>query len=553
MDEKQEVCELEFSSHNIDIDLEALEKRRTSIIEKLSDGSSENGEVKASLHNELDKLTEQEKSLIALKERNAEKIKVLQENSPSSASGTVKGVVKQVITAPASAAMATAKSGLKSLATKTNPISKPINKSDVSDSGVEGVRLAYTGVRNGRNAIKTVGKSVKTTQRTIKTTGNAVKATGRIVYNTAAFTIRAGVRTVQVTGTVLSHVVASLLNPIVILCAGILVVLLMCAMLLVILMGGGGSASNSNKQAQSGAVGLVDVPAQYQDGLEFFRIAVENKRNGFYGLIDGLYYDYNDLPHSDLVYMVRTIPGTPQTIYNTSFAVDSQKGTLKSAWRLSLTAPQAIAIAYVCLEKAANAANGTENGIYEVTFTQETFNSIVNKCAAFSDTTYDNQQCPNHNCTKYVEYVENPAYAPALAATNQAADAYNDWLTVANAMYQNSLLSGYAKSAQWSSYVVPLINNWTEKYKRTPSRSNNGQDFLSVLGSEYEAALAVLNATPSYTEVVTYICNLEHRLHSIGLNFYTAEDVMNALGFTETEKEWVKLTELGFTNNPNIP
>lgn len=71
-------------------------------------------------------------------------------------------------------------------------------------------------------------------------------------------------------------------------------------------MGVGTSGANSNAKAYSSASGLVDVNTQYQTGLEFLRTSIENHQNDFNSLIDSLYYNYDDLTNSNLVYMERT-------------------------------------------------------------------------------------------------------------------------------------------------------------------------------------------------------------------------------------------------------
>ena len=52
---------------------------------------------------------------------------------------------------------------------------------------------------------------------------------------------------------------------------------------------------------------------------------------------------------------------------------------------------------------------------------------------------------------------------------------------------------------------------------------------------------------------MTYICEYQHNLHSVGLAFFDKETVMNALNFDDISKQWVELTETGFENNPDIP
>ncbi|MCM1358193.1 MAG: hypothetical protein NC205_06325, partial [Prevotella sp.] len=108
------------------------------------------------------------------------------------------------------------------------------------------------------------------------------------------------------------------------------------------------------------------------------------------------------------------------------------------------------------------------------------------------------------NCTRHVEYVDNPDYYYALDRVNEAADNYN----------------------------------------------NSGGD--EYWGQEYEYWVDVLNNTPSTIEEVTYICEYRHDLHSVGLAFFDKETVMNALDFDDISKQWVELTEKGFENNPDI-
>ena len=130
----------------------------------------------------------------------------------------------------------------------------------------------------------------------------------------------------------------------------------------------------------------MNVAEQYQNAVYYFNTAVTNRQNDFNSIIDNMYYDYDNLPESSLVYMKRTKP-TPEVIYEKSFSTDDRKETLKSAWDMTLTITQkeAIAIAYIYLEKQKNEANNTEGGIYHVTYTQEVFDELLTKCVTFSD------------------------------------------------------------------------------------------------------------------------------------------------------------------------
>ncbi len=408
-------------------------------------------------------------------------------------------VVKKIIKTPFSITANTAKSAV----SKANPFDQNINKNDVSDTGAESMRLAYTSVKKGKNAIKTVKRSVKTTQRTIKTTGNVVKSTGTVIYRTTAFTVKSTILVSKFVGNVVVHVVASLMNPIVIFLAVMIVIFMMMALLVFLLLGGGVSASNSNKQAYSSASGLVNVPSQYQIGLEYLNTALENHHNNFNSLIDSLYFNYDDLTHSNLIYMERTGTTGRKAVYEKSFATDERKNAVKSEWNISITEREFLAIAYVYLENEMNTSGNTEHGIYEVSYTREVFDTIVSKCAVYSDSIYGGQKCHDENCTRHVEYVDNPDYYYALEKVNEAADNYN----------------------------------------------NSGDDYW---GHEYEYWSGIFNSTSPTIEQVTYICEYQHDLHSVGLVFFDKETIMNALNFDNISKQWVELTERGFENNPDI-
>lgn len=433
------------------------------------------------------------------------------------------------------------KSNVKDAISKANPFDKNINKNDVSDSGVEGVRLAYT---SSKKAVKTVDRTIKTTHHTIKTTKDVINRTGKVIYKTGKFTKKAVIVTMKVTKTVVVHVVASLMNPLVIIIIAFGIILLMISAMIVLLMGGGVSASRSINNAYSSAAGLVDISEQYQNAVDYFHTAVLNRQTDFNSIIDNLYYDYDNLPESSLVYMERTRPA-PAIIYDKSFSVNERKETLKSACDMSLTitSKEAIAIAYVYLEKEKNTANHTEGGIYEVTYTQEVFDLILTKCVTYSDAVYSGQYCPDENCTKHVEMLDNPDYATAVTNTDTSWNAYDEWIGIAE-----KIASGW----DWENEISWRVSNWVSVYGLTPYYSNDGYDFADYLYGRYSDFWNIQVSTPQQIEQVTYICEHRHDLHSIGLAFFTKEDIMNALEFTDNDKKWEELTEKGFENNPDI-
>ncbi len=465
----------------------------------------------------------------------------------------VKDTAKKLVTMPVSAA----KNGAKAALTKLNPLDKPINKEDVSDHGVEGVRLGYGTAKKGYRGIKTASRTIKTTQRTIRTTGKIVREggdiaykTGKGIYKTARVAAKTTVIVVKATVNVAAHIIAVVMSPVFWIIAAAFLIFLLIACVLIVIFG----SETSRTTALTNAAGLGDVPAQYQEALDYFNIAVQNQQNGYNALFDGMYFDFDDLRHSNLVYMERTKADDTETTYQKSFASDDYRDTLKDAWEFGVTAPEAIAIAYVFLEKVQNEANGTEHEIYEVAYSQSTFDTIVAKCVAYNDTLYTGQRCSNSVCSPHVMVTPNPAYDVALNAVNLAANAYNDWVPVRDVLYAYSQIrDGTGQINYWNKVVTPMINGWIVTYNRYPDETNAGNDFLEVLGREYETAVAILDNTPPTIETIVYDCDLLHDLHSIGLYFYDKEDVMNALNFTDADKQWVELTESGFENNPDIP
>ncbi len=176
----------------------------------------------------------------------------------------------------------------KNAASKANPFVQKINKNDVSDTGAESMRLAYTGVKKGKNAIKTVKRSVKITQRTIKTTGTVVKGTGTVIYRTTAFTVKSTILVSKFVGNVVVHVVASLMNPMVIIFLGLIIALLICSGSILMII----TSDNTNKSARVSAAGLGNVSSQYQIGLEYLNTAFENHQDNIIFLIDSFDDNY---------------------------------------------------------------------------------------------------------------------------------------------------------------------------------------------------------------------------------------------------------------------
>lgn len=498
------------------------------------------------------KLLEHRDEIISNKENHVDKLKKLKQiQNPTimdNMTDLAKGAVKKAAFAPVTIAVQTVKGGAKSAATKANPFEKKINTNDVTDSGVESIRLAYTTVKKAKNSIKTVKSNIKTTKRTIKTTGKAAKATVKMAYKTPVFLVKTVIRAVRLTVTIVTNVVAALLNPVVFIIVAVLLMFLLILSAAILIFFGGES---SNQSARTEAVGLVNVSEQYQEAENFFNIAVQSQKDAFYELIDGLYYSYDDLTHSNLVYMERTTADGDKAIYQTSFATDSRKNTLKSAWDFSADDVRGIiAVAYVYLEKQENIAHGTTDAIYEVTYTQEVFDMLTEKYVNFNDSVYGGQTCGT-GCTRHVEIHHNPAYDEAVAAADHCWNAYLEWIEIAELIrfMNEDINDGAAQNTYWNNNIQWRIDNWKSVYFDSCYYSNNGYDYADDLYSWCIDSWDYMSTVPEEIEEVTYICEYQHDLHSVGLWYYSKESIMETLEFTNSEKEWVSLTEMGFESN----
>jgi len=61
------------------------------------------------------------------------------------------------------------------------------------------------------------------------------------------------------------------------------------------------------------------------------------------------------------------------------------------------------------------------------------------------------------------------------------------------------------------------------------------------------------DCTTGEDEEGTYsYCPRSHSLHAIGFWYHSRDEVMDALGFTASDKQWVSLTAAGFESNSQI-
>jgi hypothetical protein len=373
-------------------------------------------------------------------------------------------------------------------------LNQRINMGEVTDSGIESLKLigqSFDTVGKAKNAVvdtvkatKFIAKTgfkitefgIKTTKKTIKTSVRFVKKgsflavkngkkaldlaykTGSSVVRASQFLARIAIRVIRIIAEVTAQIVALAMNPLTWITVGIVLIILMLSGIFIALFGGDTSAKKNVIGASGLANGTSSVEDVYNDGIGYFNIKMSSMRADFYAEIDSLYYDINDRENSDLVYLSSRQTGANTINYITSFAYDAQKTLLKGAFdRLSMTAEEAIAIAYVYLEKPLNNAKNTVMTPYPVTLTQADIDNVLSQFFSISETVTYNAYCPNNDCKTI-----------------------------------------------------------------TPADGSAPYD----------------------------ICDGLHETHDFSLNIRSKDEVMNILGFTDKEKEWVDLTILGLKNMP---
>ena len=422
-----------------------------------------------------------------------------------------------------------------------------ISKEDISDHGIESIRLVDQGIKQGKSA-------VKTTARAAKTTVSAPKK---------AFQLTRAV--INITTAVISHTVAVLFNPVFLIAAVIFIVIFLCST--VIILAAGSESSNQQMTAIGGAymtmIGIDDISKRYPDAVGYYTIACDNSRNAFSAKIDALYYQDDDLPHSDLMYMKKDDCGM-QTEYLKGFASDTYKSMLKNAWSIAIPEREAVAIAYVYLEKQANDAKETKMGIYDVAFTQDVFTKIVDTAVKVSESSFSGQQCAPPSCTKKTQTVQNPAYAEAYDAFEQCCVLWNTWgdfvrepcNAYADKLYEYEHTVFHVDAQQEAMEkalqkcmddLETAVNSWYTLYgSRSWDIDENILDYgYSVLGAEYDEAEETLNDTPKTIEETYLTCDGHHTYHSFGFYSYPSNSVMDALGFTDEYKQWMSMCQNG--------
>lgn len=428
--------------------------------------------------------------------------------------------------------------GAKQTASKADPFEQNVNKEDVSDSGVESIRLAVGTYKKGKNTIRTAKNTLRTTKRTIQTAKSSIQGTVRVVQATARTTIRVTTTVARASVTAVTHVIAAAMNPITWVLAGFGVIVYLLFSVVVILTGG--AAAQQQKQETEtlnpdnwGIDADVDLAA----AVSYYQIACAVQQQELYTIIDGLTYDATNLRVADLVYMERN---QAATVWEKSIATPYQKTVLKNAWSVLLAEEDAIAIVCADYQRQMH-RDTTEHTLYEMEFTQAQFDALVDICAAYSHTQYTLQQCPDGNCSVHTTTTPNPVYTNYLNMVNLYARAYNAWGEIVPMIDRYDTIPSGGQSSYWRTIVIPAVEQFQTDYALTVPNNwseNNGRDYLAELGAQYEHYNDLLSATASTITNTTYSCDLQHTLHSIGLTFLDKDAAMTAYGFTESEIQW---------------
>lgn len=418
---------------------------------------------------------------------------------------------------------------------KLNPLDKKIDMNSTTDTGADALKAEYKTIKTTQKTIKTAKTTIKTTEKatkaTIKTTKKAtettVKATKIIVTTTVKATVKVANAAIEV--------IAAISSPIVLIILVALVLIVGVFAIVIVVIGG----DNTNKVAMTNAVGLIDVAEQYKKGAEMLEKAVNDKCDKYNHIIDSLVYDTDNLAYSDLIYAERT--RQTHTIYEKSFANNTRKNNIKGMWEYNIEEQDFLAITYVYLEREKNTEKKTDVMIYEVEYTQEVIEKILNSAIPVADTIIERQECPNKNCMKSTSLLKEAINAEEKSSL--MAQGYNEWVDITIDL-ENGI-----------EVLDERIDNWWYIYGEVaetyPFLDNNGNNYLDVIGARYEQLDREATAKRAEYDA-SEVCEHNHTLHNVGIAFYSADELMDLLKFDDADKEWVKLTKEGFENNPDI-
>ena len=427
------------------------------------------------------------------------------------------------------------KSGIKKIrsgAEKYNPLNTPLNMNDTTDTGAEATKLGY----------KTVKKTKDTVKKTVNTAKDIYKAPVRII------------KIARISSTIIVHLLAFLLNPVFWIIIFVLFFVFFFAVPIIVILSGGAVAGTTNNKAYVRTAGSnQEISSVFPEAEHFYDLAADDQQDEFDSFIDSLYYSVDDLPNSDLVYMVCS----NGTTFEKTLVTDNKKQQIKEQFSKTLSKAEAIALVYTYLQREKNLEKGTVGEIYEVEFTKEAFDDLLNMMVSWTDNIYDGQECPSANCSAHQEEIHNPRYDELSDKVDTLADAYNDWYAILPYFETyESIEDGRGQRQYWDNSVQWRIDNWKLVYGDAvpiaPYYTYSGGSFLEDIGDLYERYLYEFNNTPESTIEIVVECEHLHELHSIGLNVLSKDDVMDAWNFSEIDKQWYEVTYMGFVYDPDI-
>ncbi len=458
---------------------------------------------------------------------------------------------KSILSAAGSAASAVGQ-----FTSEVSPLNRHIDKSKISDTGAESIKEIQSSIHTAKTTIKTVKSTIKTTKKTIKT----IKSAPEKLQKAARTTVKVTEKAVKVTKAVInvtvklfSELIAACSNPVILIILIVVIVLIMVLGSFVVVYGGAAAGRSKINHDYNEAGGLNDIAAQVKQGMELIQECRDNKESEYDVWIDNMYFDYNNLKDSDLVYMERYSQNDDEpTTYVKSLASPEQKQNLKDAldWNCGITDYEILGIAYVLKQKELNNERNI-SVINEMEYTYDLIYQIMdNKVLSFyiSHTDY-NQECPGKNCSEKRE--PNPERNRKFAIADRLYDACVAWQNEVESyliyMDQNIPVSNQAD--YFNRYINPKINHWKNRYGYIdgfgylePYTDSNGRAFADeIYQIHYTNWFNAAVAEPEY--LYTPICEYHHKLESRGLEFFSKDEIMDILGFDDFDKEWEAVTE----------
>lgn len=452
---------------------------------------------------------------------------------------------------------------IKEIEKNVNPLEEKIDKTNTTDSGTESLKLANQGikttkktVRTTKNAVKNTKNAVKNTKKVAQTTAKAAKATAKATVKVTKAAVKVTVKVVQVTAKVIAkvvtEVVAALSNPYVLLVVLIIVVVILLIYGLVVLISG----ADTEQKAMSQPIGLGNMEEQYNNGLEYYNIALDERMGELTDIINGLSYNTDDREHSDLLDYTRHEPGT--LVYQKDFPTDYRKNNVISTFQHQFPSDEDIdefmAIAYVYLEKEANEKNGTDLRIYKVEFTQEVFNTLIEECIEYTHSTDDSVVCPNADCTRDKEAYR--VWQESVTKLERADVGSNEWVEGDENILE--VIGGCETKREIIDYVNWRVKgNWKAVYGDIYTENVDIESFDDALNYYNDYIVSTFNELQIDTGKLEEIynnstaCYKHHKLHKVEASFLDADELMDALDFDSREEQWVELTKSGFENLRN--